>query len=158
MMSPVRVHLLDVAPPPATVRAMRRAVQSAMRQLDVPGTAEVAVVLTGDDRLRSLNRQYRGLDEPTDVLSFATSSFDLPGEALELGDILISLPAAERNARSAGWSVEAELCLLAVHGLLHLLGHDDETEEEAQAMRMLETELGVRPKQGNQVQSPNRPS
>jgi len=100
-----------------------------LRREGVPGDPEVSVVLCGDAFIRSLNAQYRGKDRPTDVLSFAQDDLDL------LGDIVISLPTAARQAEAAGWSLENEVALLGVHGLLHLLGHDDETAEGAWEMQ-----------------------
>jgi len=101
---------------------LRRVVRAAGRAVRVEG--EVAIVLAGDGLLRRLNRQFRGLDRATDVLSF-------PGEGGEdgLGDIVISVPTAARNARRHGHSVLRELDILALHGFLHVLGHDHETDD-----------------------------
>jgi probable rRNA maturation factor len=84
----------------------------------------VALVLGGDRLLRRLNRDYRGKDRPTDVLSF-------PGDGTEggLGDILISVETAGRNARERGRTLAEELDVLALHGFLHVLGHDHETDD-----------------------------
>ncbi len=145
-MSPVRLHVLVPDPPTPAVRAARNALRLAMARLGVPLDAEVALVVMDDDGLRALNRQYRGQDEPTDVLSFASDpALHIPGEPPDLGDIIVSLPVASRNAAATGWPLEAELRLLAVHGLLHLLGHEDETAAGAECMRELEVQLGVRP-------------
>ncbi len=100
-----------------------------LRHEGVPGDPEVSIVLCDDAFIRSLNAQYRGKDGPTDVLSFAQEDPAL------LGDIVISLPTAARQAEAAGWAVENEVILLGVHGLLHLLGHDDETEAGAWEMQ-----------------------
>lgn len=90
-----------------------------------PGGGSFAVRLAGDPTLRRLNREFRGRAEVTDVLSF-------PGEAgpegLHLGDVVISIPAARRQAAAAGHTAARELRLLALHGLLHCLGHDHETD------------------------------
>ena len=94
-----------------------------LRREGVIGDPEVSIVLCDDDFIQSLNAQYRGKDRPTDVLSFAQDDPAL------LGDIVISLPTAARQAEAAGWTLENEVTLLGVHGLLHLLGHDDETAE-----------------------------
>lgn len=96
---------------------------------------EVAVVITDDASLQELNRRYRGIDAPTDVLAFPTESrgpFVGVGEPPYLGDVVISYPCALEQAAEAGHAVEAELQLLTVHGILHLLGYDDE-EAEARA-------------------------
>lgn len=85
--------------------------------------ASVSVLLCGDARMRRLNRVYRGVDQPTDVLSFPaeTPAF--------LGDVAIDVPYAARQARRRGHSLEREVKLLLAHGVLHLLGHDHETDE-----------------------------
>lgn len=96
---------------------------------------EVAVVVTDDASLQQLNRRYRGIDAPTDVLAFPNESrgpFVGMGEPAYLGDVVISYPRALEQAAEAGHTVEAELQLLVVHGILHLLGYDDE-ETEARA-------------------------
>ena len=121
------------------------ALRSALERLGAPAVAEVALVLADDQELARLNETFRGIAEPTDVLSFVPRSAHLPpSESGYLGDIVISVPFAERNAAAAGRDLASELRLLAVHGLLHLLGHDDEDEAGAEAMYRLELELGVR--------------
>jgi probable rRNA maturation factor len=84
----------------------------------------VALVLTGDRPVRALNARYRGKDKPTDVLSFPAGG----GEA-GLGDIVISVETAERNARALGRTLPQELDVLALHGFLHVLGYDHETDD-----------------------------
>lgn len=98
-----------------------RVLEGASAALGVAG--EVSLVLAGDGLLRRLNRDYRGKDRPTDVLSF-------PGDGGEggLGDILISVETAGRNARRLGRSLGRELDVLALHGFLHVLGYDHETD------------------------------
>ena len=103
---------------------LKRVLRLAARSLEVSG--EVALVLAGDGTVRRHNRVYRGKDRPTDVLSFPGAG----GEA-GLGDILISVAAAERNARALGRSLDQELDVLALHGFLHVLGYDHETDEGA---------------------------
>jgi probable rRNA maturation factor len=99
-------------------RVLRRAA-SALR---VGG--EVAVLLTGDRRIRTLNARFRHKDRPTDVLSFPG-----PGGGEGIGDIVISVETAARNARRFGRSLAAELDVLALHGFIHLLGYDHETDD-----------------------------
>jgi probable rRNA maturation factor len=99
-----------------------RVLRDAARTLRVEG--EVSLVLSGDRRLRALNARYRGKDQPTDVLSFPADG----GEA-GLGDIVISVETAERNARSLGRTLPQELDVLALHGFLHVLGYDHETDD-----------------------------
>jgi len=100
---------------------LRRVLAGAAAALGVRG--ELALVLAGDRLLQRLNRDYRGLDRTTDVLSFPG-----PGGEAGLGDIVISVETASRNARGLGRTLLQELDVLALHGLLHLLGHDHETD------------------------------
>jgi len=114
--------------------------------LDVEPNAEVSIVLADDAYIRELNCQYRGKDMPTDVLSFALNEgeepeiIDGPEENL-LGDIIISLETAQRQAVDYGHSLERELAFLTIHGFLHLLGYDHEKEEQRQAMRAEEERI-----------------
>ncbi len=94
--------------------------------------ADITIVLTDDAQLHELNREFLGVDAPTDVLSFPASESDPETGAAYLGDILISIPRAAQQAQAAGHPVEAEVQLLVVHGVLHLLGYDHaEVEEKA---------------------------
>jgi probable rRNA maturation factor len=111
--------------------------------------AEVSVLLTDDSTIRDLNRAYRGIDGATDVLSFSQRE-ELPGAPAVpgatggpelLGDVVVSVETAERQSRQHGVAPEQELALLAVHGVLHLLGHEDETEQGAARMRACEMEI-----------------
>jgi probable rRNA maturation factor len=102
---------------------LQRAITAVLDQHGRTG-ASVCVLLTDDEEMRELNRQYRKIDESTDVLSFPAGEF--PGAPL--GDIAISVPYAERQAQARGVSLEQEIGFLAIHGGLHLLGYDDETE------------------------------
>lgn len=86
------------------------------------------MLLAGDDFVQDLNLRYRAVDKPTDVLSFGQDDPDL------LGDIAISVDTARRQAKKARWPLSSELALLAVHGLLHLAGHDDLSEAGAREM------------------------
>lgn len=92
--------------------------------------AEVSVLLTDDESMRELNRRFRGVDEPTDVLSFPGP----PGPHMPLGDIAISVPFAERGAKARGVSTSEEAAFLALHGGLHLLGWEDQTEDQREEM------------------------
>jgi len=114
---------------------LRRVLRGAAAILRVGG--EVSVVLAGDGLLRRLNRDYRGKDRPTDVLSF-------PGDGGEsgLGDVVISVATAERNARGLGRTLLQELDVLALHGFLHVLGYDHEADDGS--MDRLEARLRKR--------------
>jgi probable rRNA maturation factor len=94
--------------------------------------ADITIVLTDDSQMHELNREYLGVDAPTDVLSFPSSESDPETGTTYLGDILISIPRAAQQALAGGHPLEAEVQLLVVHGVLHLLGHDHaEAEEKA---------------------------
>lgn len=115
----------------------RRILEGLIRETGKEG-ASVTLLLTSDAEVRRLNRQFRGIDRATDVLSFPSGGDLEPGQP-HLGDIALSVPQAERQARRAGWSVASEVALLLTHGYLHLLGHDHEKDDGT--MRRLEREL-----------------
>ena len=110
---------------------------------EVDELAEVSLMFTDDETIHEMNLEYRGIDRPTDVLSFALEEgeeeeiFGGPEENL-LGDIIISVETATRQAEEYGHSVEREMAFLALHGMLHLLGYDHMEEEERQEMRAQE--------------------
>jgi probable rRNA maturation factor len=124
------VALLDRQRRPISPPRLRRVLAGAAAALGVSG--EVSLVLAGDGLLRRLNRDYRGKDRPTDVLSFPAAGADespFPGEEGALGDIVISVQTADRNARGLGRTLLQELDVLALHGFLHVLGYDHETDD-----------------------------
>jgi probable rRNA maturation factor len=104
-----------------------------------PEGAEAGLVFVDDEYIRQLNLEYRGIDAPTDVLSFAMEEGEplagMPGEEAVLGDVVISLPAAQRQAEEYGHSFAREVAYLTVHGVLHLLGYDHATEAGRREMR-----------------------
>ncbi len=89
-----------------------------------PEDVDVSLIIESDKKLRELNRVYLGIDAATDVLSFALDETDPENGRLYLGDVIISFPRAQAQSDQAGHSVMDELILLAVHGVLHLLGYD----------------------------------
>lgn len=111
----------------------------------LPATIEIAVRLTSDDEVHTLNRQYRQQDKPTNVLSFPMVQADLieglantdDGEVL-LGDIVLAHGVCEREAAEKGVSLADHAAHLIVHGVLHLLGHDHMADAEAEAMEAIE--------------------
>jgi probable rRNA maturation factor len=103
--------------------------------------SDMTIVLTDDAQLHELNREFLGVDAPTDVLSFPADEEDPETGAPYLGDILISIPRATQQAEAAGHSVEAETQLLVVHGTLHLLGHDHAEAEEKARMWKTQSEV-----------------
>lgn len=124
----------------------------ACRELGLGAAHEVSVLLCGSARIRRLNRVYRSIDKPTDVLSFPQQELK-PGRKPApgpLGDIIVALPVARRQARELGLEFDAHLAHLLIHGLLHLLGHDHMKAGEAELMeseerRLLAIEPQVRP-------------
>ncbi len=137
MASPGYRVLVHVDPEFALAVRRRQIITLARRALasdEVSVPAVLSVVVTDDETVRELNRRYRHVDAPTDVLSFgmAEDRFIVPpGSARQLGEIVISYPTARRQAEEAGRPVENELAHLLVHGLLHLLGYDHESIAEA---------------------------
>lgn len=126
------------------VDALRGAAEAAVEG----GDGDLTIRISGDEFLQSLNREHRGIDEPTDVLSFGMisgsedESFDDHDEDGEyLGDVAISVDAARRNAALTGTPLDRELRHLVTHGVLHLLGFDHEAAEDAALMRAREVEL-----------------
>lgn len=116
--------------------ALRTAVTVTLRHEKVKPPVEITLLITDDEQLQTLNKAYRGIDKPTDVLSFEAGDA-MPGmkeDEAYLGDIVISLPTAERQAKEGGHSLKAELQLLTVHGTLHLLGYDHEEPDEKDRM------------------------
>lgn len=95
---------------------------------------DMTIVLTDDAQLHELNREFLGVDAPTDVLSFPAEETDPETGTSYLGDILLSIPRAAQQAQAAGHSVEAEAQLLVIHGTLHLLGHDHAEADEKTRM------------------------
>ena len=140
---------------------LRQIAERALRVASGGKEAGLSVVIADDDLVRGLNKQYRGLDENTDVLAFSfahageyygegepqpgpgeESEFALPpGQESSLGEVIISYPQAQRQAAQSAHTVEKELAVLLTHGVLHLLGHDHEKREEAMAMERVESHV-----------------
>jgi probable rRNA maturation factor len=130
------------------VAALPVLAQRVMSGEEVGEGTGVSILVTDDDAIRQLNKQFLGIDEPTDVLSFPDESeepFPDDPEHAYLGDIAISLPTATRQARDLGHSLDAEVAHLLVHGLLHLRGYDhvDSPEDEARMRQREEHYLGA---------------
>jgi probable rRNA maturation factor len=128
---------------------VKKLVRQVLKTEGVIPPYEVSLVFTDSETVRQLNRDYRDVDEPTDVLAFemlsqegADSSFALPPDGVNrLGEVIISYPQAATQAREQGYSPEKELALLVIHGVLHLLGYDHEELDEERKMRAKEKEL-----------------
>lgn len=123
---------------------LERAARLTLDSQSVPADVDLTIVLTDDAQLQALNRDYLGLDAPTDVLSFPASESDPETGTSYLGDILISIPRAAEQAQAAGHRVEDEVQLLVVHGTLHLLGHDHAGAEEKARMWTAQAEVLAR--------------
>lgn len=119
--------------------ALERMALHALALEGVARPAELSVVITGDAPIRELNRTYRDTDSATDVLSFSQAEgevFAVPdGETPHLGDVIISLETARRQADEHGLALQDEVAHLLVHGILHLLGHDHEDPDDEVVMR-----------------------
>jgi probable rRNA maturation factor len=148
--SPYSIPILNSSGKRIRVRELRHAIRHtlAAHALD---TGTVSVLLTDNESIRSLNRDFRGIDEATDVLTFPAS--DVPGapsgKARMIGDIAISTDYAADQARLRGVALEDEIAYLGVHGALHLAGFDDETEPDRRIMQAemarIGAELGLAP-------------
>jgi len=118
----------------------RRAVDAALDEAKAvlaPG-AEVSIVLTDDAHIRALNRQWRGMDKPTNVLSFPAAEGEAISEAAHLGDIILAYETIAREAAAEGKTLADHLCHLVIHGILHLLGRDHMTDQDADVMEAQE--------------------
>ena len=130
---------------PLQVEIYRTLAEKVLHKLGRPD-AEVSLSFLSDRRIQSLNRIYRGKDQPTDVLAFSLAhskpvrvkkKMD-PSPPLFLGDVVLSVPTAQRQARERGHSLRREMARLIIHGLLHLLGYDHVKAIDARRMRRKE--------------------
>ena len=135
---------------PTGIRMLIRRCCHAVLQLEgFKDSAEISVSFVDNDQIQEMNRQYRNIDAPTDVLSFECDNIDDDITAAdgpscpvyELGDIIIAPDVAARQSTEFGNSFEQEVSLLIVHGLLHLCGYDHIVDEEAEVMEAREREL-----------------
>lgn len=133
------IHIESEIPFPEDL--LTRAANAALEHQSHSLESELSVILTNDARLQELNLNYLGIDGPTDVLSFPASETDPETGARYIGDILISIPRAQAQAEAAGHRLEAEVQLLVVHGVLHLLGHDHAEAEEKARMWKAQAEI-----------------
>jgi probable rRNA maturation factor len=143
------IHLVT----PELELLFKKVLEAVLQAEGETGEVEVSLVLVDDKKIQELNRDYRGIDRPTDVLSFPLREAvedEGPKVSVDewlLGDIVVSMETALRQAEEYGHSLERELGFLIVHGCLHLLGYDHQREEERQVMREKEeailTSLGL---------------
>ncbi|WP_100488631.1 rRNA maturation RNase YbeY [Sporolactobacillus pectinivorans] len=126
-----------------------RLIDHAADLLQLTGEVECSLTFVGNPRIQEINREYRGIDRPTDVISFALEEIaddEVPilpeeGEPRVLGDIIVSIDKAREQAAAYGHSFERELGFLVVHGLLHLLGYDHTSETEEKEMFGLQEKI-----------------
>ena len=147
----IRIYPETLTVPPAYIDNVRAAAETTAKLYGVEN-GEVSVTLTDNDYIHQLNRQYRGIDRPTDVLSFALNESEEPEvtggmDVNILGDLVISVERAEEQAEDYGHSVRREMAFLTVHGMLHLLGYDHMEEDERREMeaeqRFVMEKLGI---------------
>lgn len=128
--------------PEAEALATRALAEAATRAgVQLKPRAEVSLLLTGDGQIRAINKQWRDQDKPTNVLSFPAVPPDKLARAPFLGDIAVAFETTQREALAEGNSLADHFSHLVVHGFLHLLGYDHETDPEAEAMEALETRI-----------------
>ena len=137
---------LEGCPEPSWLRSIAEQVLVAQ---EVGATAGLGLVIATQERVRELNRNYLGRDRPTDVIAFSmlpgeedrTSFVPPPDGVLHLGEVIISYPQAQIQAEEHGHSIEKELTILIIHGVLHLLGYEDEKPELKRVMSVREKEI-----------------
>ncbi|MBN1438398.1 MAG: rRNA maturation RNase YbeY [Anaerolineales bacterium] len=117
-----------------TAAAVRRAVLRALEHQSFREDCSISLVLAGEETVARLNARYRGVPQATDVLAFPSRVVDPQTAVRHLGDVLICLPRAAAQASARGKTLEDEVLLLAVHGTLHLLGHDHHTARKKKRM------------------------
>ena len=117
--------------------------QAVLRSQSQEPESDLSIVIDDDARLHELNKSFLGIDAPTDVLSFSSGEEDPDPETgrLYLGDIIISYPRAVEQSEAAGHAATAEIQLLVVHGVLHLLGYDHAEPDEKEAMWKAQKEI-----------------
>ncbi len=136
----------------------KKVVEACLEYVDCPYEAEVSILLTDNEQIKVINREYRDVDAPTDVLSFPAVDYELPGDfsrleeevasyfhpetgELILGDIVISLERAKQQATEYGHSLKRELAFLTTHSMFHLFGYDHMEEEERKLMEDKQREV-----------------
>jgi probable rRNA maturation factor len=137
----IEIQVRDPKTDPTLATLVESAAQAALNHEEQPENVDLSIVLSDDDEIRSLNRQFRDVDAPTDVLSFPSEEVDPESGALYLGDIIVSLPRAAIQAAEGNHPLSAELQLLTVHGVLHLLGYDHADEGEKAEMWAVQAEI-----------------
>jgi len=130
---------------------MQAIIERVLVSENLPPAIEISLLITGQERIQELNREYRGKDRPTDVLSFSMSEqkqqeesipfIGPPDGMLHLGEVIISYPQAQVQANEHRHSIKKEMAILIVHGVLHILGYDHEKMEMEPAMKAKEKKI-----------------
>jgi len=123
------------------IEMLNQVVAASGKYGEAPDNCEVSISIVGSDEIKTLNQDYRGKDETTDVLSFPVSEELAMGPDVSLGDIVICMDVAKAQADEYGHTIERELAFLVVHGMLHLLGYDHETPEDETEMCAAQDEI-----------------
>lgn len=127
---------------PAIAAIVERAAEAAFAAVpDVPARAEVSIALVDDDAICDLNRDYRGKDKPTNVLSFPAPPLSVPGAPVLLGDIAVAYETTAAEAATEAKSIADHLSHLVIHGVLHLVGYDHIDPEDAELMEATERDI-----------------
>jgi len=131
-----------------TQKWLREIVEATLSIQKVNRPVELSLIITGDEEVHRLNREYRGIDKTTDVISFALSEnvagteFVTPPDKISrLGEVIISYPQAAAQAKANKQTIKAEMTWLVVHGLLHMLGYDHQDDKSEAAMRKREDKI-----------------
>lgn len=141
-------------------KRLEQVIRAAIAEEKCPYDCEINLTLTNNEGIRTLNQEFRGLDVPTDVLSFPMVDYEVPGDfshlelpeaknmyfnlesgELLLGDIVISVERAKEQAQEYGHSLEREISFLTAHSMLHLMGYDHMEEEEREVMEQKQEEI-----------------
>lgn len=130
---------------PVSDRKIEQILNIAAKELKIKNSAELSILIAGDQKIKKLNKQYRNKDKVTDVLAFSQIEGEdlvLPQEQENyLGEIIICFPQIKRQAKKINQLVKDELILLIIHGFLHLLGYDDQKDKDYQKMKKIEDKL-----------------
>lgn len=139
----ITVTVAIEAQDPQPFDRLRAAVTWVLRRHAVSVDTALSIVIMGDDDVRRLNREFREIDTPTDVLSFAAEPLPFTDDEPNLGDLILALPTIQRQAESEGHDWRDEMVLAVIHGTLHLLGYDHDTPENQSRMWQVQSEALV---------------
>lgn len=137
----INIEITDVFDPKIKVSRIKRAAKSTLEHLSVPKDSSLTILITSDKVIQALNHQFREVDSPTDVLAFPAGYIDPESGMTYLGDVIISYQRAAHQAEQRDHNVIVEIQLLAIHGILHLLGYDHAEIEEQKRMWSLKSAI-----------------